>query len=107
MSDETPFAPSVFPAGDGRETYLYTANRIIHGARNEEYGHPIEDFERIAAMWTAFLGVNISRKQVAAMMILLKTGRLAHNIDHDDSWIDIAGYAGCADRIQRRLDGLE
>jgi hypothetical protein len=92
----------------GLETkYLETALSIVYGARSAEYGHPIDDFRRIATMWSAFLGTEIEPKQVAAMMVLLKTSRLAHSIDHEDSWVDIAGYVGCVDRIQRRLDGLE
>lgn len=89
------------------EKYLTTADTIVHGDRNEQYGHPVHDFERIATMWSSFLNINITPKQVAAMMVLLKCSRLAHNIDHEDSWIDIAGYVGCADRIQRVYDGRE
>ena len=89
------------------DRYLEIANTIIHGARNEEYGHPAEDFARIAQMWSAHLGIEIKPKNVAVMMVLLKAGRLSHNLDHVDSWVDMAGYVGCADRIQRREDGLE
>jgi hypothetical protein len=32
----------------------------------------------------------------ALAMIGVKMARLAHNPDHLDSWIDIAGYARCA-----------
>ena len=87
--------------------YLGVAADIIHGARAEEYGHPYQDFWRIATMWSSFLDHSISARQVAAMMVLLKCSRLSHNIDHDDSWIDIAGYVGCADRVQRRAEGSE
>lgn len=80
---------------------------LVHGARNDEYSHPAEDFNRIAIMWTTFLGTGISPHQVAVMMILLKASRLAHNVHHEDSWIDIAGYVCCADRINRRWAGLE
>jgi len=95
------------PTTAKQATFLETANEIIHGERNEQYGHPYEDFEIIAQFWSQFLGLAITRKQVAAMMILLKTARLSHNIHHEDSWIDIAGYVGCADRVQRRIDGTE
>lgn len=41
------------------------------------------------------------------MMIGVKMSRLAGNLGHDDSWVDIAGYVGCIDRIERREEGLE
>ena len=89
------------------EKYLDVAAEIIHGGREQQYAHPYDDFTRIGNLWSAFLGVEISPKQVAAMMVLLKCARLSHNIDHEDSWIDMAGYVGCADRVQRRIDGVE
>lgn len=89
------------------ERFLDVASRIIHGERNEQYGHPYHDFGVISAFWSAFLGVDIDRKQVAALMVLLKMARLSHNIDHVDSWVDTAGYVGCADRLQRFADGWE
>lgn len=95
---------------DRREPFLAVAQRIVHGARNAEYGHPHEDFTRIASYWSNYLGERcpegIEAEDVAALMILLKLGRLSHNLRHADSWIDIAGYVGCYDRIQRRRDGL-
>lgn len=91
--------------------YLEQALDIIHGARNEEYGHPTEDFQRIADYWNIYLGdritTPITTTDVAAIMVLLKMGRLSHNPHHADSWIDICGYVGCYDRIQRREAGLE
>lgn len=92
-------------------TLLETASGLINGDRDEEYGHPADDFARIAAYWSTYLGDRcpggIGLADVAALMSLLKLARLSHNVDHYDSWADIAGYAGCWDRIARREAGLE
>jgi len=36
---------------------------------------------------------------VAAMMALMKLGRIAGNPAHMDSWIDLAGYSACGGEI--------
>ena len=74
-------------------------NEILHRAMNavwvrgRSYGSPAENFERIAIMWSAILQQNITVKDVGCMMIALKMARLQETPDHEDSWIDIAGYA--------------
>ena len=66
--------------------------------RQENYGHPSRNFARIARLWNAYLqgyysDVNISNEDVAIMMILMKVARLIETPDHEDSIVDIAGYA--------------
>lgn len=61
--------------------------------RGEEYGSIWENHERIAVIWTTLLGVQIEPEQVAMMMIGVKLARLAATPEHQDSWVDIAGYA--------------
>lgn len=92
-------------------TILEHASGLINGDRDEEYGHPGDDFARIANYWENYLGDRcpdgLDVADVAALMVLLKVARLSHNVDHYDSWADIAGYAGCWDRIARREAGIE
>lgn len=76
-----------------RTELLNKALEIVNGARQENYGSPEQNFARIAAFWTLYLQRHITPADVAAMMILMKTARLQNNIKHEDSWIDIAGYA--------------
>ena len=38
------------------ETILQEAQRLVHGDRGVDYGHPLDDFNRTAAIWTAILG---------------------------------------------------
>lgn len=80
-----------------RSELLDKAKEIVNGARQENYGKPEKNFANIATYWSVYLGRDIKATDVAAMMILMKLARLENNPKHEDSWIDIAGYAanGC------------
>lgn len=80
-----------------RTMVLRTAETLVNGDRNAVYGPPTEDFDRTARLWTAYLDgrSTVQAHDVAALMILLKMSRISWQPDHDDSWIDIAGYAAC------------
>lgn len=78
---------------------LDEARAIICGARQDAYGAPENNFERIAFLWNGYLDIDklLTSKDVAAMMILLKVAR---GIEKRDNWIDIIGYAAIgADRL--------
>jgi len=75
-----------------RKEVLDSALKLVAEDRNNTYGEPEKNLERIAQLWTAYLDHPISAKDVALLMILLKAARLSH-MDKSDSWIDIAGYA--------------
>jgi 5'(3')-deoxyribonucleotidase len=83
------------PPPPPRAELLDEAKNLIVGDRNVQYGPPTKDFERTAALWSAYKGVEFSAHDVAVMMILLKTSRLAWSPEKRDHWADIAGYAGC------------
>lgn len=86
-----------------REETLDTAKRIVTGKRDDEYGGPEDNFSRIAALWSAYLGTDIGAEDVAIMMVLLKISRLAASFyESMDSWVDIAGYAACGAEIATR-----
>jgi hypothetical protein len=79
---------------------LDTAKELINGPRAKDYGDASDNFDRIADGWN-IIAQNavrthgyITRKHVALMLDWLKTARLLETIDHDDSWIDKAGYTG-------------
>lgn len=76
-----------------RSELLDKAKEIVNGARQENYGKPEKNFANIATYWSVYLGRDIKAVDVAAMMILMKLARLENNPKHEDSWIDIAGYA--------------
>jgi hypothetical protein len=85
-----------------KETVLHEAERIIYGDREQTYGSPAKNLKVIAEMWNAYLGDQvcyyIQPKDVAVMMILLKAARLANDINHRDSVVDICGYAALIER---------
>lgn len=77
---------------------LTTADRLIHGNRQDDYGPPDESFNRIAAAWTAYHGSAFTAQDVAMMMIMLKVCR-TQQAATEDSLIDIAGYAALASEL--------
>lgn len=85
-------------------TVLEEAAVIIEGAQQADYGSPDESFTRIAALWSAYLDVDVTKHDVAQLMILLKTARAragiqANGAPQRDSLVDQAGYAGCAELL--------
>ena len=83
-----------------REEILKTAHNCVCKDREGVYGGPEENFETIAAFWSIYLKKKVTAKDVASLMILMKTARLmSSNHESMDSWVDIAGYASCGGEI--------
>lgn len=82
-----------------RSEMLDIAKAIVTADRNVQYGEPEDTFAEIAAMWSVYLGRVVEPHDVCAMMVLFKTCRLKNNPCHDDSWIDVAGYAACGAEV--------
>lgn len=72
---------------------LSQAKSVKEGDRQNDYGNAKENHERIAAMWSAYLGARVKPKDVVAMMIMVKLSRQKVSPDNQDHWIDIAGYS--------------
>ena len=74
--------------------------------RVEAYGHPADDFARVAALKDVLEACPDPLLRHAMEMIAVKLARLCHTPDHLDSWVDIAGYARTAAMIlDRRREG--
>ena len=71
---------------------LKTAAKTVQ-ERGETYGSPRENMARTAALWSVLLKMEISPTQVAMCMIAVKQARLVETPNHEDSVIDIAGWA--------------
>ncbi len=84
-----------------RQDCLDEAMVIVHQDRNSEYGEPEDNFGDIGAYWTTFLrkklkeNEQITTPDVAIMSALIKVSRIQNTPTHEDSWVDIAGYAAC------------
>ena len=75
-----------------RDQLLQKAEELINGDRAKEYGDAKKNFEDIATLWSVILEKEITPQQMALCMIMVKAARLMKT-DHEDSWVDIAGYA--------------
>lgn len=76
------------------------AKSLVGGDRKETYGDAAADFTRTGKMWAAVLGLDeVTAEQVALCMALVKIGRLCHTPNHEDSWVDIVGYAALGGQI--------
>lgn len=84
--------------GEHSDSLLHRAQALIDGTRQQEYGDAEVNFTRIAELWSAFLGVNITPKDVPVMMALLKLAR-EKNSPKEDNLLDAAGYIGLAARL--------
>jgi hypothetical protein len=81
-----------------REAILNEALQIVTSDRNKSYGEPEANQGRIAALWSTFLGIEITPRQACLMMALTKIAREAHGPKRDNL-IDLAGYAAIADEL--------
>ena len=96
-----------------RKEILETAEKIVNGEREEQYGTPENNFKTIAKFWEAYLNaqcigqIEIELHDVAAMLALLKIARIAGGQAKDDNWVDLAGYAACGGELQPGTDDPE
>jgi Domain of unknown function (DUF6378) len=82
------------------ESILTYAEQLINGDRAAAYGSPLDQYTKTAALWNAYLGINfITPEDAVNMMILLKVQRNGKDGYHEDSVVDIAGYAGVAEKL--------
>lgn len=83
---------------------LEEANKIIYGDREETYGNPSKNLDRIAAQWSLYiyqkygLIVGLNCEDVCWMMTDLKKARQM-NAYKRDNLTDAIGYIALIDRI--------
>ena len=92
-----------------RKEVLENALKCVCGDRQQDYGNPEDNFQRIAHLWTAYLGtgkllLSISPCDVAAMLALLKIARIGSGNAKEDNWIDLAGYAACGGELEGKYE---
>ncbi len=69
--------------------------------RSAAYGAPSKSMALLARRWTITLGHPVTPAQAAMCLIDLKLTRLAHDPTHQDSILDIAGYAAVLHEVSR------
>jgi len=92
-----------------RNDALQAAANIINGTRADTYGDAAQSMHRIAALWSAYLGVEITAKDAAACLSLLKISRIKTG-SKPDNWVDLIGYGAIGAEIEGgewRDEGLE
>ena len=81
-------------------SYVQDAIKVVTGDRTDSYGNPKADFEGCALIWNGILQhklhAPITAQDVPLLMIGLKLRRQAYQ-HKDDNWVDIHGYALCAE----------
>lgn len=87
---------------------LEHAAALVGGQRAQDYGDKTINHQRIADLWNAWLTetrseisdhITITAYDVAMMMLMVKVARLMHSPGHQDSHVDIAGYAAILEEI--------
>jgi hypothetical protein len=102
MSEEYISESSEFPV---RVQALRESARIINGERDMQYGGPEDNFDRIAKIWSVLFHREFTTEEVAIAFVATKLARFASNSGFQpDSWIDIAGYAGCGFEVGMKLN---
>lgn len=92
----------------GKESLLDEAKRLTSRDRQNNYGHPRDNFKRIADLWNSYLSnrqnpeAEISTEDIAWMMVLLKIARDL-NKPTRDNLVDTIGYT----RTLAIIRGLE
>ena len=73
--------------------FLETVGQLVTGNRAEQHGDFKLLHEKVAFMWSAYLGMVITPKEVVQMMIHLKQARDRLSPGNNDNDLDIAGYS--------------
>ena len=88
-----------------RDEILQTAESHITVDRAATHGDAEDSFQTIADAWSWWLSNRsipespLEASDVAIMMSLFKIARIAGNAQHEDNYIDLAGYAALAGEI--------
>lgn len=89
---------------------LEEALKVSGENRQRDYGHPLENHERIAAIWNVVLGPKlkepITPEEVVWCMIGVKMAREVVTKKRDNA-VDVVGYVNCLDLIQQKQSAAQ
>lgn len=85
------------------ESTLEEAQRLVHGPRQADYGHPFDDYTRTGRIWEAILGLEPGRipPHIACLMMAAVKMSRQVNVPKRDNMVDMAGYAECGEMCVR------
>jgi len=81
-------------------TILDQAAKLVNGDRREAYGPPEDNLYRIACLWSAYLGYEVTAEDVCNMLVLVKMSRGKATYKKDNS-VDGVAYLLLADMFGR------
>ena len=82
-----------------RLSTLAIAGHLTSKDRDKQYGAADRNFDDIARSWSAYLDRPLTVSDVSCLLALLKIARLKRNPGHEDSWVDLAGYAALGSEL--------
>jgi len=86
------------------QTVLEKAKDLIYGSRVNDYGKTSDNFANICAGWEIIFKDGFTPERVGLAMAWLKICRASNdNCEKEDSLVDLAGYAGCIEKIKKNL----
>ena len=74
------------------EMFLKQVAQVV-AERSTQYGDATGNMAAIAVRWSATLGREVTPAQVVLCLLDLKLARLSHDPTHEDSAVDVCGYA--------------
>lgn len=96
--------------GEENGNILHKAYALINGDRQKDYGAPWDNFGLLADFFTSYAkkrwghdDVVFSRNDVVNFLILLKMSRACVERPTQDTYVDIAGYAGLGGDFEERV----
>ena len=81
------------------QAYIDKAKDIVSTDRELTHGNKKINHDNIAKMWSAYLDRDISGRDVASMMVLLKVARTKAGSHNTDDYIDMVGYSSIAGEL--------
>ncbi len=78
---------------------------LVAGDRDRQHGQKVENFARIAALWSAYLAIRREPLRpclavdIGHMMALMKVARTQSGALNVDDYVDGVGYLACAGEI--------
>lgn len=94
------------------KSILEEAEELTGGARQEQYGHPIVNFQNIADLWNTFINgkyeswIELTPEDVGFLMVLVKVAREMHT-PKKDNLVDGAGYFNTIQMIRNEIKNRE